>query len=120
MHRSWNEIIDFYEQIDSASGRTMVALASAIQASRYATGLFPWTSMMDLCIAQTPVTYPYNGPYLRISPISAGTLELRYVDTFDEEKQWHRAVPKGLSVGSSDFLTNYIGSCPQPSQPNNF
>jgi hypothetical protein len=38
------------------------------------------------------VPYPYNGPYLRISPRFDGTLELRYIDTHIEDKQWRRAV----------------------------
>ena len=72
----------------------MQYLVSAIEASVLAGGLFAWTSMMDLCITQTPVEYPYNGPYLRISPKSDGTLEFRYVDTWDDRKQWHRIVPE--------------------------
>ncbi len=71
----------------------MLALVSAIQTLRYAAGLFPWTSMMDLCVAQTPVTYPYHGPYLRISPASPHIVELRYVDTWNKKNQWYRTVP---------------------------
>ena len=93
MNRPWSEIARFYGQVETPSGGAMLALVSAIQASRYTAGLFPWTSMMDLCIAQTPVIYPYDGPYLRISPISSGTVEFRYLDTCDEKKQWHRSVP---------------------------
>jgi len=92
MNRPWSEIARFYGQIDTPSGAAMLALVSAIQASRYAAGLFPWTSMMDLCVAQTPVIYPCDSPYLRIGPISQDTVELRYVDTWDEKKQWHRSV----------------------------
>jgi hypothetical protein len=48
--------------------------------------------MHDLCIAQVPCTYPYNGPYLRVSPRFDGTIEFRYIDTAIEERQWHRLV----------------------------
>jgi hypothetical protein len=77
MTKPWSEIARFYGQIDTPCGRAMLALVSTIQGSRYVAGLFAWTSMMDLCIAQTPVEYPYHGPYLRISPISPDTVEFR-------------------------------------------
>lgn len=49
--------------------RALETLARQIEQSPLAMGLFAWTSMFDLCIAQTPVSYPYYGPLLRISPI---------------------------------------------------
>jgi hypothetical protein len=70
----------------------MLALVQAIEASRYASGLYAWQSMHDLCIVQTPVNYPYDGPYLRISPLVGGKLEFRYFDTFKKDHQWHRTV----------------------------
>ena len=70
----------------------MLDLVEHITPSSYATGLFAWISMYDLCIAQTPVTYPYDGPYLRISPRENGELEFRYLDTAIVNKQWHRTV----------------------------
>lgn len=48
--------------------------------------------MFDLCITQTEVTYPYNGPYLRVSPMHDGLIEFRYIDTFQTDRQWHREV----------------------------
>jgi len=48
--------------------------------------------MFDLCIVQTEVTYPYNGPLLRVSPVSENQLEFRYEDTWDKAKQWHRTI----------------------------
>ena len=71
---------------------SMVKLVSEIEASPFATGLFGWTSMHDLCIVQTQVTYPYHGPYLRISPCADGQLEFRYLDTTIKDKQWRRTV----------------------------
>jgi hypothetical protein len=55
-------------------------------------GLFAWTSMHDLCIVQRPERYPYDGPVLRVSPVSEGQLEFRYEDTRQRGKQWHRTV----------------------------
>jgi hypothetical protein len=48
--------------------------------------------MFDLCVVQTEVSYPYDGPSLRISPVSRDQLEFRYEDTFARNKQWHRTV----------------------------
>ncbi len=48
--------------------------------------------MYDLCITQTVVTYPYSGPYLRVSPKQDGHIEFRYIDTMQTENQWHRSV----------------------------
>jgi hypothetical protein len=70
----------------------MHKLVSNIESSRYVPGLFAWTSAYDLCIAQTPVTYPYHGPHLRVSPLENGQLEFRYLDTQIEQKQWRRVV----------------------------
>jgi hypothetical protein len=54
--------------------------------------LFAWTSIPDLCIVQVPCTYPYDGPFLRISPQSDGSIAFRFIDTPFESKQWHRVV----------------------------
>lgn len=70
----------------------MAQLVLEIESSRYEDGLFAWTSVFDLCIVQTPVTYPYEGAYLKISPIEDGQLEFRYLDTPIETKQWRRVV----------------------------
>jgi hypothetical protein len=71
----------------------MLELSRHIAHSSMASGLYAWTSMWDLCIAQTEVSYPYDGPYLRVSPLFDGRIELRYLDTPEKEKQWHRVVP---------------------------
>jgi hypothetical protein len=93
VNKTWSEVARFYEQLEVPSAKPMLVLVSAIEASHHSDGLFPWTSMMDLCIAQTATEYPNRGPYLRVSPISEVALELRHVDTWDERKQWHRTVP---------------------------
>ncbi len=95
MTRPWPEIDRFYSE-QGAHGPTiaaMGALVRQIRESRYAAGIYAWTSAWDLCIVQTEVNYPYNGPYLRISPHQGGTLEFRYVDTHLKDKQWVRVVP---------------------------
>jgi|SRR5215471_7723046 len=90
----WNQIRQHYSATadSSAALKAMLNLVDEITASPYADGLFAWTSMHDLCIAQTRVTYPYDGPYLRISPRDNGRLEFRYLDTPSVDKQWHRTV----------------------------
>jgi hypothetical protein len=94
MIRPWNEIRANYADFANAgsSFQAMYQLVSEIEASDYKHGLFGWTSVHDLCLVQTPVSYPYNGPYLRISPLADGLLEFRYIDTEIRDKQWHRVV----------------------------
>lgn len=82
----------FADGPDNSSFQAMHQLVGEIESSRYKEGLFGWTSANDLCIVQTPVTYPYDGPYLRISPRANGQLEFRYIDTPLKDKQWHRIV----------------------------
>jgi len=96
MTSSWVEIERFYRWLvdEGLKVRGMLHLVEQIRASRYASALHAWTSMHDLCIVQTPRTYPdtHDLPYLRITPFFDGTVEFRYIDTFVEEKQWHRRV----------------------------
>jgi hypothetical protein len=70
----------------------MVQLVQQIEASRYARGVWAWTSMTDLCLAQMPAIDPHPGPYLRILPLPDGNIEFRYFDTYVKERQWHRVV----------------------------
>ena len=92
--KPWSEIRGYYAEMVSPEPAvaSMLKLVSAIESSRYAAGLFAWTSMLDLCIVQTPVSYPFAGPYLRISPCAHGQLEFRYLDTFVKARQWSRTV----------------------------
>jgi len=94
MTRPWREILDYYSGLVDAGlpFQSMVILVQRIHLSAYSNGLFAWTSMQDLCIAQTPVEYPNNAPYLRISPLANDKLEFRYLDTPVEGQQWHRIV----------------------------
>jgi hypothetical protein len=95
MTRPWPEIDRFYSELpaDVPALDAMRALVRQICESRYATGVHAWTSMCDLCIVQAEVSYPYDGPYLRISPHQDGTLEFRYVDAYLKDRQWVRVVP---------------------------
>jgi hypothetical protein len=63
-----------------------------IETTKLARGLYGWPSMMDLCISQSPILPPMEGPHLRISPRGDGKLEFRYIDTAIETRQWHRIV----------------------------
>ena len=92
MTKPWSDIRDYYAALVKAGGsfRAMHRLVKQIASSRYKDGVFAWTSAFDLCIVQQPVIYPYDGPYLRVSPLHDNQLEFRYVDTPNEEKQWCR------------------------------
>ena len=92
MITSWDDIREFYEDLvkNGLKLEAMLKLIDNIKSSVYADSLYAWTSMHDLCIVQTPVTYPYDGPYLRISPLFNGNVEFRYIDTHVKTKQWSR------------------------------
>ena len=94
MTKPWPEIVNHYDAVgdDSRSIQALATVARRIAETALSGGLFGWTSMLDLCVVQTEVSYPYNGPLLRISPVSNDQLEFRYEDTSDKAKQWHRTV----------------------------
>jgi hypothetical protein len=94
MIMSWAEVKEFYQSLADQHPRLspMLRLVEAVESSRYASGLYPWTSMADLCVQQVPSGKPYDGPFLRISPRSDSTVEFRYIDTGVESRQWHRVV----------------------------
>jgi len=95
MIRPWSEIRSFYEDLTSRGWQlqAMVRLTERIEASRYARGLYAYTSMYVLCVTQVPeISYIHNSPYLRISPLFDGNIEFRYLDTYIESRQWHRVV----------------------------
>jgi hypothetical protein len=94
MTKPWGEIERFYRWLVDGGlhVRGMLRLVEQIEASQYARALHAWTSMHDLCIVQVPCSFPYDGPYLRISPLFDGTIEFRYIDTAVFEKQWRRFV----------------------------
>jgi hypothetical protein len=94
MTQTWSEVHDHYVELERPE---MLALVDALADSRYAGGIYPWTSHLALNLARTQVEYPYFGPYLSILPLAHGFMELRYVDTSFEEKQWHRTV-RGIDV----------------------
>lgn len=93
--RPWPEILTFYEDLSGVSPafESMRSLVADILRSRYVSAIHAWTSMHDLCIVQREVTYPFDGPFLRVSPVADGRLDFRFVDTYIEEEQWHRVVP---------------------------
>lgn len=93
MTKPWFEICAHYDAHtgDSRSIRALATLARTIAQGPLSV-LFAWTSMFDLNITQTEVEYPYDGPRLRVSPVSREQLEFRYIDTSDHTKQWNRTV----------------------------
>ncbi len=91
--RPWSKIVEVYNDVSVPSISVLGVLAKRINDSRLAKGIHAWTSAWDLCIVQTQVTFPNDGPYLRISPLGKETLEFRYLDTPIRDKQWHRTVP---------------------------
>jgi len=94
MTRPWADIVSHYRcRVEGGMDiGAMLRLVEQIEASSYARGLYAWTSMHDLCIVQVPGVDAYEGHHLRISPRFDGTIEFRYIDTPNREKQWHRVV----------------------------
>jgi hypothetical protein len=94
MTKTWPDIVAHYDGYDGdwQSIRALGNLAREVSQGLLGPGLFAWTSMHDLCIVQKEVTYPYNGPFLRLSPVSNNEIEFRYIDTRIAAKQWHRMV----------------------------
>ena len=92
MARPWSEIRAHC--VRYAPCGSLIPLVEAIQASRYAGGLFAWMSMHTICITQSPVPeYPYRGPMLLAIPERSGWVMLRYVD--GTEPPWERTVSPG-------------------------
>jgi hypothetical protein len=54
--QSWQKVTRFYCEIAEKNSffRPMTELAEQIAASKYSSGLYPWTSMHTLCISQIP------------------------------------------------------------------
>lgn len=100
MTKDWPSIVARYTDAPSSDAAIngIAVLARHIQETELSNGLFGWTSMFDLCITQTAVAYPYDGPYLRIRPLSDGMVEFRYIDTHIEEHQWNRTVAASETV----------------------
>ena len=69
MTQPWPQIVARYDDYkgEHKSISALGALAQRITQSPLAHGLHAWTSMFDLCIVQIPVSYPFDGPFLRIS-----------------------------------------------------
>jgi hypothetical protein len=101
MTENWDSIVSRYEEFESSalSISCVGEVARHIKETELSAGLFGWTSMHDLCITQSRVTYPYSGPYLRVRPLLEGKIEFRYVDTQVGKDQWCRIVKGSEAVG---------------------
>jgi hypothetical protein len=78
----WHEITEFYRDLTEKNPffRPMMELAEQIAASKYASGLFPWTSVHILCISQTPEA-DLGKEVLRISLDQDGALVYDFQET---------------------------------------
>ncbi len=86
----WARAADHYRGRDSL--QSMQRLVEQIAASQYTSGIWGWTSMWDLCIAQLPVHEPMSAPYLRISPLDDGQISFAYLDAAIDSDLWKRIV----------------------------
>ena len=64
--------------------------------------------MYDLCITQTVVYYPYDGPFLRVKPLFDGQIEFRYIDTPNKSQQWHRTVPASEAISRLESFLSQL------------
>jgi hypothetical protein len=93
MTQPWPQIVARYEDYkgEVQSIHTLGRLARRISESPLERSLFASPHMFDLDIVQIPVSDPFDGPFLRLSPVlSEDRIEFRYIDTYDKAKQWHR------------------------------
>ena len=94
--RRWKDVVDYYHGFPESfrSASEMRVLAEHICRSPMCEHLSVWTSMMDLCVAQGACK-PYEGVYLRISPLGDGHVQFRYIDTYIKKRQWVRRASPG-------------------------
>src|SRR5215467_10566271 len=80
--KPWQKIVEFYRSLTESNSffQPMLTLAEQITASKYANGLYPWTSMQTLCISQTPVA-DSGKEALYISIDRDGTLVFDFQET---------------------------------------
>lgn len=81
MHKAWPEITEFYKQLAS-DHPSLMPMANLIKEIRNIHGierLYAWTSVSNLCMAQTLPTCPFRGSYFEIVP-TQDKVEIRYVD----------------------------------------
>jgi hypothetical protein len=93
--RTWPQLRKFYAGLarDRAALAGMLSLVSQIEESRYAAGIFGWTSHADLQVTQyANAVHGDRHPYLRISVLPSTMLEFRYMDTLVPNLQWRRSV----------------------------
>ena len=110
MTRPWPEIVARYadDALPDSSVEGTAALARHIRDSILSKGLFGWVSMYDLCITQTVVYYPYDGPFLRVKPLFDGQIEFRYIDTPNKSQQWHRTVPASEAISRLESFLSQL------------
>lgn len=96
----WPKILEHYAELASYDQRNQVGssrismykLVQEMIDRGYADHFYAWTSMHDLKIVQLPVLYPFDGPFLLISPQSPDILEFCYVDSVFRKPDWRRRV----------------------------
>lgn len=98
MIRRWHLIAEYIRQSRkhfrderlASAMKGIEILADFIASNSLRHVLFGWISMYDLCIKETSIDPCYSGAHLRISPLSSGFVEFRYLDTTIRERQWAR------------------------------
>lgn len=100
MIQKWSDILNQYAEFapNGAAYAGLQSLIGHIASTSLSQQLYGWLSMHELCIIQTPAIYPYNGPRLRLSPLTNGNIEFRYEDTAIKGRQWHREALPGEAV----------------------
>lgn len=110
MIKSWKNIEKHYSELSESNDKFvgMRNLVKEIRGSELESGLYAWTSMHDLCITQTEVSYPNYEPYLKITPLFNGSVEFRYIDTHNSDKQWSRTVVESESFNRLLAFVNQL------------
>ena len=109
MTRPWRDIQETYESRLQVNPQlqSMVRFVEQVRGCQLSR-LHAWTSMNDLYIVQQAVSYPYYGPKLLVSPKPDGNIELRYIDSHIEKKQWRRLLPEDLAFARLRKFTDEL------------
>lgn len=95
----------------------MIKLVNHIADSDLGPVLYAWTSMHELCIAQTPTSEAQFGPYVKFKPKAESEIELSLVNTYITERQWRRVAHASEVIPRYEALLDQLRWRTVPCQP---
>ena len=89
--KTWQSVVEFYSQLKGSPDwdpKNLETLASKIQNSQYANGLYPVTSMCVLYLGQSP-EFDIKRGALKIE-LKKKQIHLELMSSYDTSKNWKR------------------------------